>query len=53
MRAMVVKICGVTRAADAEAAAAAGADWIGLNFWSRSRRRVTVEQAQEVARAIP
>ncbi len=53
MRALVVKICGVTRAADAEAAAAAGADWIGLNFWSRSRRRVTVEQAQEVARAIP
>jgi phosphoribosylanthranilate isomerase len=49
----LVKICGVTRAADAEAAVAAGADLIGLNFWPRSRRFVTIEQAIEIAAAIP
>lgn len=50
---IVVKICGVTRPEDAEAAVAAGADWIGLNFWPRSRRYVSVERAVEIAAAIP
>jgi len=50
---VIVKICGVTRAEDAEAAVQAGADWIGLNFWPRSRRYVSVARALEVAQAIP
>ena len=50
---MIVKICGVTRPEDAEVAVAAGADWIGLNFWPRSRRYLSVERAREVAEAIP
>jgi phosphoribosylanthranilate isomerase len=50
---LVVKICGLTRPEDAEAAVAAGADWIGLNFWPRSRRHVTLERALEIAAAVP
>jgi phosphoribosylanthranilate isomerase len=46
-----VKICGVTRADDARAAAAAGADYIGLNFWPRSPRAVDLDRARRVAEA--
>jgi phosphoribosylanthranilate isomerase len=46
-----IKICGVTRVEDAAAAAAAGADFLGLNFWSRSKRRVTPPQALDLAAA--
>lgn len=48
---MIVKICGVTRPADAAAAVAAGADWLGLNFWPGSRRVVDREAARACARA--
>jgi phosphoribosylanthranilate isomerase len=48
-----VKICGVTRPEDALAAAEAGADMIGLNFWSGSRRHVTHETARAIVEAIP
>lgn len=47
-----VKICGVTSVEDAEAALELGADFIGLNFWSRSPRRVDVERASEIAAAV-
>lgn len=50
---LIVKICGITRPEDAEAAVRAGADWLGLNFWPRSRRHVTVERAIEIAAVIP
>jgi phosphoribosylanthranilate isomerase len=46
-----IKICGVTRVEDAAAIAAAGADYIGLNLWPRSKRHVTVDQAAELAAA--
>jgi phosphoribosylanthranilate isomerase len=49
----LVKICGVTRPEDAQQAAAAGADLIGLNFWRGSKRFVEDEQAREIAAAIP
>ena len=49
----LVKICGVTRPEDAEQAAAAGADLIGLNFWRGSKRFVQDEQAREISAAIP
>ena len=47
-----VKICGVTTPADARAAAARGADYVGLNFCADSPRRVTVGQAQAIVEAL-
>src|SRR4051794_2159411 len=40
-----VKICGVTLPDDAARVAAAGADFIGFNFWSKSKRYVAPERA--------
>lgn len=48
-----IKCCGMTRAEDAALAARLGADAIGLVFTARSRRRVTIEQAQAIVRALP
>jgi phosphoribosylanthranilate isomerase len=48
-----VKICGVTRLADALHAARAGADAIGLNFYPRSPRCVSLAVAAEIAAALP
>ena len=48
-----VKICGLTSVADAQAAAAAGADLIGLMFYAGSPRHVSLAQAAEIARALP
>ncbi|WP_119154770.1 phosphoribosylanthranilate isomerase [Caldimonas tepidiphila] len=48
-----IKICGLTREADVEAAAAAGADAIGLVFYEKSPRHVTVRRAAELVRALP
>ena len=42
---MKVKICGVTHSGDGEYAAQCGADYIGLIFSDRSKRRVTPSQA--------
>ncbi len=49
----VVKICGITRAEDAAAAVAAGADMIGLVFWPHSPRMATEEQARSVREVVP
>jgi phosphoribosylanthranilate isomerase len=43
-----VKICGVTRLEDARAAFDSGADAIGLNFWTGSRRFCEPERAREI-----
>jgi phosphoribosylanthranilate isomerase len=47
-----VKICGITRAADAEFAALAGADAIGVVFAAGSPRRVDVHRAREIAGVV-
>ncbi|MBW4046814.1 MAG: phosphoribosylanthranilate isomerase [Proteobacteria bacterium] len=48
-----IKICGITRVEDALAAAEAGADAVGLVFYSPSPRCVTLRQATSIARALP
>ena len=52
MRRTRIKICGVTRAEDAAAAVAGGADAVGVIFAS-SPRQVSVEQAADVLSAVP
>ena len=47
-----IKICGITRVEDAESAVDLGADFIGLNFWSESRRRVDIERGLEIAEVV-
>lgn len=48
-----IKICGVTNVDDARAVAAAGADAVGLNFYAKSPRHVTVEKARRIVEALP
>ena len=48
-----VKICGITRVADAIAAAESGADAIGFVFYPPSPRFVSIEQAIELRNVLP
>ena len=48
-----VKICGLRTIADVDAAAAAGASYVGLVFFPRSPRAVSVAEARPLALAAP
>lgn len=48
-----IKICGITTTKDAQLIALAGADAVGLNFFSESSRYLAPELADKVAAAIP
>jgi phosphoribosylanthranilate isomerase len=48
-----VKICGITRPQDALAAANAGTDAIGLIFYEKSPRYVTIDSARLIVKTIP
>lgn len=48
-----VKICGITRPEDGYAAAACGVDAIGLVFYEKSPRVVSIEQARLICEAMP
>lgn len=44
-----IKICGITLPDDAARVGAAGVDYIGLNFWPRSKRYLALERAPLIA----
>lgn len=48
-----VKICGLTREEDVDAAVAAGADAIGFVRYAKSPRHVSAERAAELIRRLP
>ena len=48
-----VKVCGVTTEEDAAMVAAAGADALGLNFYSRSPRYVSRQKAASIVACLP
>ena len=48
-----VKICGITRSGDVEAAVQAGADALGFVFTPRSKRCVQADEAPALVSAVP
>lgn len=48
-----IKICGLTREQDVDAAVAAGADAIGFVLYAKSPRFVTAQRAAALARLLP
>ena len=48
-----IKICGITRPEDASAAIDCGADALGLVFYPKSPRAVSLAQAREIVGVVP
>ncbi len=48
-----VKICGITSIKDAQNVCDSGADAIGLVFYEKSPRNVSIEQAKEICESLP
>lgn len=48
-----VKFCGLTRPADIEAAAAAGAAYVGFVFFPKSPRHLAIDAARALALSVP
>ena len=53
MKQLFVKICGITRAQDAELAAGLGANALGFVFWPSSPRYITAQAAKAFAANVP
>jgi phosphoribosylanthranilate isomerase len=47
-----IKVCGLTQADDAARVGASGADFIGLNFWPKSKRYLSPERAPLLASIV-
>ena len=48
-----IKICGITTPDDALAVVRSGADALGLVFYAKSPRAVSIDQAQRIADVVP
>ena len=48
-----IKICGITNPADAQQAAALGADMIGLNFYAKSPRYIDETTVRSILQVLP
>lgn len=48
-----IKMCGLTREEDVDAAVAAGADALGFNLYPKSPRYISLSRAVELARRLP
>ncbi len=48
-----IKVCGITRAEDAQRAVAHGATALGFIFWPKSPRCIDASAAAEIIRALP
>jgi phosphoribosylanthranilate isomerase len=48
-----IKICGLTREADVDAAVSAGADAVGFVLYERSPRHIPLARAAELAKRLP
>jgi len=48
-----IKICGITRPQDAQLAASAGADFLGLNFYPPSPRYISAANARQILADLP
>lgn len=50
---VTIKICGITSPEDGEAAAEAGANAIGLMFYEKSSRAISLERAEAIVQSLP
>src|ERR1700730_17049666 len=50
---MLIKVCGITRLADAEAAVEAGAQALGFVFWPNSPRFIDPHRARAIVGSLP
>ena len=50
--AVKVKICGITRLEDALLSLELGVDFLGLNFWEKSPRYISLKQAEKIVREV-
>ena len=48
-----IKICGLTREQDVDAAVASGADAVGFVMYAKSPRFVSIDRAEELSRRLP
>ena len=48
-----IKVCGVTSVEDAKLVCSSGVDAIGLNFYSESKRGLTVSEGSAIGVSLP